>query len=24
MPEFIFEAAEVGAILAYLKSIQDR
>jgi cytochrome c len=24
MPEFIFEADEVGAILAYLKSIQDR
>jgi cytochrome c len=24
MPEFVFEADEVGAILAYLKSIQDR
>ena len=24
MPEFIFEADEVGAILAYLRSIQDR
>jgi cytochrome c len=24
MPEFIFEADEVGAILAYLKSIQER
>lgn len=24
MPEFIFEPAEVGAILAYLKSIQER
>jgi cytochrome c len=24
MPEFVFEADEVGAILAYLKSIQER
>jgi mono/diheme cytochrome c family protein len=24
MPEFVFEADEVGAILAYLESIQDR
>jgi cytochrome c len=24
MPEFTFESAEVGAIIAYLKSIQDR
>ena len=24
MPEFAFEANEVGAILAYLKSIQER
>ena len=24
MPEFVFEAEEVGAILAYLKSIQER
>jgi cytochrome c len=24
MPEFVFEADEVGAILAYLRSIQDR
>jgi cytochrome c len=24
MPEFVFEADEVGAIIAYLKSIQER
>jgi mono/diheme cytochrome c family protein len=24
MPEFVFEADEVGAIIAYLRSIQDR
>jgi mono/diheme cytochrome c family protein len=24
MPEFVFEADEVGAILAYLRSIQER
>ena len=24
MPEFVFEPSDVGAILAYLKSIQDR
>ena len=24
MPEFVFEVDEVGAIIAYLKSIQDR
>jgi cytochrome c len=24
MPEFVFESSEVGAIIAYLKSIQTR
>jgi hypothetical protein len=24
MPEFIFESEDVGAIIAYLKSIQER
>jgi hypothetical protein len=23
MPEFVFESADVGAIIAYLKSIQE-